>query len=450
MVLKGKLLAVAISALVLSACGGTEHTIVKAESSTHDDSSHNDDHDADHHTSITDTLGRILVTSAESNVVNLYSAADKSLIDAIGATSYPQYIYPSENHRFAILVQRDEGRVEFVDGGLYQEAHGDHYHAYQHVPALVDFQLSSVKPTHVTVGESGIAVFSDGDEETAQNAGVTMFSEHHISGEQSEAATLHYNTYMHGAAQARGEYLVSTIRAPESETSLPSQIGLYHAHGDHFHQAQVFDLNCPALHGSAQNEDVVAFACADGVALISQQGSSFNATKVTNPDFFAQGQRIFAIKGHHEVNQFIAAAGNDLVLLAPATGHIEKLEWQASEQYRIASYGFSFGGEHLVAMDTAGKLSVFTAHEHDNEQHWEISGVTQVSDADLTAMPTGHKFQMTFSQAEQAVYVSDPITQQIKKYDLASATLQDTIELDYVPEKLVWLGIAEEASHDHE
>ena len=36
----------------------------------------------------------------------------------------------------------------------------------------------------------------------------------------------------------------------------------------------------------------------------------------------------------------------------------------------------------------------------------------------------------------------DPIAQQIKKFDLEQAALVDTIELDYVPAKLVWLGIA--------
>ena len=74
---------------------------------------------------------------------------------------------------------------------------------------------------------------------------------------------------MHGAAQARGEFLISTIRNPETESTLPSEIGLYHAHGDHFHQEQVFDITCPALHGSA-HEAVVAFGCGDGVALIAR------------------------------------------------------------------------------------------------------------------------------------------------------------------------------------
>ncbi|CAM4412067.1 YncE family protein [Pseudoalteromonas maricaloris] len=450
MVLKGKLLAVAISAILLSACGGTEHTIVKVDPPTQDNGNDNDGHDDhDHGDAITDANGRLIVTSADSNVVNVYSTADKSLIDSIGVTHYPKYVYSSENHRFAVLVQRDQGLVEFIDGGLYEEEHGDHHHIHEEAPALASFHLESVKPTHVTVGESGIAVFSDGDKDSQQNAGAAMFTEAHISGEQSEVAALHYDTYMHGAAQARGEFLISTIRDPQTETSLPSQIGLYHAHGDHFHQEQVFNVSCPALHGSAQNEEAVAFGCGDGVALITQQGESFSAVKLANPDYFADGQRIGTLKGHHDAEQFIASAGNDVLMVDPEHGHIEKLEWQVSDNYRIASFGFSFAGEHVVVMDTAGKLSIFAGHDHDGEHHFEAAGEVQVSDADLTTMPEGHGFQITFSHSEQAVYVSDPIAKQIKKFDLEEAKLVDTFELDYVPEKLVWLGIAAEESHDH-
>ncbi|MEI5637797.1 MULTISPECIES: hypothetical protein [unclassified Pseudoalteromonas] len=451
---KGQLLAATISALLLSACGGTEHTIVKldppSQETGEDDHDHHDDHDDHHDEGVTDVNGRLLVTSAQSNVVNLYSTADKSLLDAIGTTSYPQYVYGSENHRYAILVQRDLGLVEFVDSGLYQEPHGDHFHAHEQAPTLTDFHLETVKPTHVTVAESGIAIFSDGDKDSAQSAGVAMFSEAHISGEKTEVAQLHYDTYMHGAAQARGEFLISTIRDPETESTLPSEIGLYHAHGDHFHQEQVFDITCPALHGSAQNEAVVAFGCGDGVALITQQGESFTATKLANPDFFAEGQRVGTLKGHHEVEQLLASARNDVLTIEPQSGHIEKLEWQATENYRLASFGFSHGGEHVVILDTAGKLSVFEAHDHDGEQHWEMAGEVQVSTEDLAGMPEDHGFQLTYSQTEQAVYVSDPIAKQIKKFDLEQAALVDTIELDYVPAKLVWLGIAEAEEHDHD
>ncbi|WP_449360987.1 hypothetical protein [Alishewanella longhuensis] len=56
---------------------------------------------------------------------------------------------------------------------------------------------------------------------------------------------LSYETHQHGAAQARGEFLISTIRDANSSTTLPDRVGLYEQHGDHYHLEQVFAWNLP-------------------------------------------------------------------------------------------------------------------------------------------------------------------------------------------------------------
>ncbi|WP_125716919.1 hypothetical protein [Pseudoalteromonas rubra] len=458
MIFRAKVLAAAVSAILLSACGGTDHTVErtaqpavadesKAEEAKATESEKAAEHDEhDHDEGVTDVAGRLVVSSADSNVLHVYSTADQSLIDSIGLTYTPQYLYGSENHRYAISVQRTDGLVEFLDGGLYQEAHDDHFHAHQDAPAAVSFHLESVKPTHVTVSEGGIAVFSDGDKETQQNASVAMFNESHISGANKEVAVWEYSTYMHGAAQARGEYLISTLRDSSSESTLPAQIGLFHAHGDHFHDEKIFDVSCPALHGSAQNETTIAFGCADGVALITQAGQAFSASKVANPESFAEGQRVGSLKGHSHSDQYIASAGGQLFMLDSHDAEFAALKWQVTTDHRVSHYGFSASGEHVVVMDSAGKLSVFAAHEHDGEHHWEAEHEVMVSDG---ALAEGQSFSLAFSQAEEAVFVSDPLKQQIKKFDLEAGEWSQTFELDIVPGKLVWLGIAKsEAAHD--
>ncbi|WP_125782723.1 hypothetical protein [Pseudoalteromonas rubra] len=458
MIFRAKVLAAAVSAILLSACGGTDHTVErtaqpavadesKAEEAKATESEKAAEHDEhDHDEGVTDVAGRLVVSSADSNVLHVYSTADQSLIDSIGLTYTPDYLYGSENHRYAISVQRTDGLVEFLDGGLYQEAHDDHFHAHQDAPVAVSFHLESVKPTHVTVSEGGIAVFSDGDKETQQNASVAMFNESHISGANKEVAVWEYSTYMHGAAQARGEFLISTLRDSSSESTLPAQIGLFHAHGDHFHDEKIFDVSCPALHGSAQNETTIAFGCADGVALITQAGQAFSASKVANPESFAEGQRVGALKGHPHSDQYIASAGGQLFMLDSHDAEFAALEWQVSTDHRVSHYGFSASGEHVVVMDSAGKLSVFAAHDHDGEHHWEAEHEVMVSDG---ALAEGQSFSLAFSQAEEAVFVSDPLKQQIKKFDLEAGAWSQTFELDIVPGKLVWLGIAKsEAAHD--
>ncbi|WP_017217823.1 hypothetical protein [Pseudoalteromonas sp. NJ631] len=457
MIFRAKVLAAAVSAILLSACGGTDHTVertaqpviadeAKAEEAKATESEKEADHDEhDHDEGVTDVAGRLVVSSADSHVLHVYSTADQSLIDSIGLTYAPDYLYGSENHRYAISVQRTNGMVEFLDGGLYQEAHDDHFHAHQDAPAAVSFHLESVKPTHVTVSEGGIAVFSDGDSESQQNASVAMFNESHISGANKEVPVWEYSTYMHGAAQARGEYLISTLRDSSSESMLPAQIGLFHAHGDHFHADKVFDVSCPGLHGSAQNEETIVFGCTDGVALITQEGQAFSASKIANPESFAEGQRVGSLKGHHHRDQYIAKAGDQLLVLDAHDAEFEALEWQVTNGYSINYYGFSASGEHIVVMDSAGKLSVFAAHEHDGEHHWEAEHEVMVSES----LAKGQSFSLALSQAEEAVFVSDSANKLIKKFDLEAGAWSQTFELDIVPGKLVWLGIAKsEAAHD--
>ncbi|KAF7788508.1 hypothetical protein PRUB_a3199 [Pseudoalteromonas rubra] len=453
MIFRAKVLAAAVSAVLLSACGGTEHNVTRtaqpaiAEEAKATESEKEADHDEhDHDEGVTDVAGRLVVSSANSNVLHVYSTSDQALIESIGLTHIPDYLYGSEGHRYAISVQRADGMVEFLDGGLYQEAHDDHFHAHQDAPAAVSFHLESVKPTHVTVNEGGIVVFSDGDEASQQSASVAVFNESHISGQNTEVAVLEYSTHMHGAAQARGEYLISTLRDSSSESILPSQIGLFHAHGDHFDSEKVFDVSCPGLHGSAQNEETIVFGCADGVALITQGGQAFSATKIANPESFAEGQHVGALKGHHHSDQYIAKAGAQLFMLDTHEAEFEALEWQVTNDHSISHYGFSASGEHIIVMDSAGKLNVFAAHGHDGEHHWEAEHEVMVSES---ALVTGQSFSLALSQAEEAVFVSDSANKLIKKFDLEAGEWSQTFELDIVPSKLVWLGIAKsEAAHD--
>lgn len=103
-----------------------------------------------------------------------------------------------------------------------------------------------------------------------------------------------------------------------------------------------------------------------------------------------------------------------------------------------------------MTLDSAGKLSILSGHEHEAEQssehqdehHWEVAHEVVVTAADLKDMPKDHSFSLALSYAEEAVFVTDPIAKQIKKYDLGTGELVQTIELDVIPNKLVWLGIA--------
>jgi hypothetical protein len=448
--IKLKLLATLVAATLTSACGDTKHKLTPVDTKTNQEQPDNSGSTGgghDHHE--VSKEGRLVVSTFDSNVLSIISAEDGEHLDSIGITGYPQSLRATEHHRYVMAVQRNAGLVEFIDGGVWQENHGDHLHPYEQAPSLVDFTLQGVKPTHVNSGQESTVVFFDGDKDTAENAKVIMFNESNIANNNRNFATLDYNTYQHGAMQTVGEYLVSTIRDEQSGSTLPSQIGLFHSHGDHFDQDKVFDVACPSLHGSAQSSELVAFACADGVVVINTHDNVFSQEKIMNPAEFVEGERIGMLRGHPEKDLFIGSSHAGVYAIDPSNRSVEKIEWQASEDAWLSSAYFSAEGEHVVLMDSAGVISVFEGHAHDDEFHWELAHNLTVTTSDLAQMPEQHGFTMTLSQSQQVAYVTDPINQHIIAIDLESGELAKTFELDVVPKNVVWLGIAGEA-HEHQ
>ena len=444
---KLKLLAV-FAATFMAACGDVKHSITPIQNDpSNTPSENNSDGEKEKDISIE---GRLVVSSYNSNVLTVMAAKDGEQFDSIGLTGHPQYLHATGKHRYAMAVQRDAGLVEFIDGGVWQEDHGDHLHPYEQAPSRVDFTLQGVKPTHVNSYHDTSAVFFDGDKEIGENAQVMVFSEAHITNNEQHFTTLHYDTYQHGAMQVVGDHLISTIRDEQSGSVLPTQVGLYASHDDHFDLEKTFDVSCPSLHGSAQNEHSVAFACADGVVFINKDNEAFSHHKVNNPSIFSENERIGSLRTHSELSQFIGITGAGLYVLDPATAEVEKLEWQASESARLVSAYFSLSGTYFVTLDSAGTMTIFSGHNHDEDYHWEPEHTLNVTNADVSLMPEDHGFVMALSQSQQVVYVSDPINKHIVEVNLETGTVTQRLELDIVPQNLIWLGIGGEISdHDH-
>ncbi|WP_102795538.1 YncE family protein [Bowmanella denitrificans] len=438
-----KHLSLIIGATMLAACGDATTQIIEKDPIVVPGDG--DDHD---HGDVS-SAGRLLVTSKGSNQVTLFELEDNSLLASIGLTFEPAYLYASPSKRYAMLVQRNDNQVEFIDGGLWQEDHGDHLHPYQQAPALMDFSLNGSRPTHVTVGASQVAVFFDGDGQNGVNASAAMFDEMHIGSDNNDYPIQEFDTHMHGAAQARGENLFATLRDANSATTLPDRIARFHAHGDHFHQEETYEVICPVLHGSAQNHDAVAFACGDGVVVITEQDGQFSASKIVNSADFTEGMRIGSLRAHLAGEQFFGIAGSQVFVINHEAGEMEKLDWQPHEGATLLAMELSLDGETLVILDSQGYLSLLQAHAHDNELHWELAHKLDISEADVADMPEGSRFEMTLS-GEQ-VFVASPIEKHILSVDLHDATISTELELDFVPQKLTWLGIVGEVAdaHDH-
>lgn len=137
-------LAVLAAALALTACGGG----VPAE----------DDHE--HENVFIDTAGRLAIAEAGSATLRILDLDSGAVEASYTMDNEPSAVYASPGGRYAVVVQRLQDRVQFVDGGIWQEDHGDHQHDYKQSSRLLGWRLTGARPTHYDVQAGVQAAFS--------------------------------------------------------------------------------------------------------------------------------------------------------------------------------------------------------------------------------------------------------------------------------------------------
>ncbi len=422
-------IALAIAALNLVGCNGSETTIIEKEPTITPDPGHGHDEELPH--------GRLAISDSEQPLLYIYDLEENELIETINLTHPAEYLYSSPENRYAVAVHRSNDLVEFVDGGLWQELHGDHYDQHEDAPSLTSFTLTDVKPTHYVPRGETTAFFFDGDKDSGAVAGLSVLSDESIS-EGSIIAHHSFDTYMHGTAEIRGDFVLTTLRDANSESSLPEQVALLEMHGDHFHEEQVFEETCPALHGSFQTEDHIAFACGDGVLVIEQDGELFTASKLANPDTMPEGVRIGSLKGSPESPLMIGLSRGGVFLVDVDHGEITPFEWQPEEDITYLSYGFDGHNEHMLMLDNTGKLNLYAA-----EEGWQLEKRIEV----FEEIAEDAKPLIIASKVDDLVYIVHE--HEVLTVDLAEGAVIHDMHLDFEAGKAAWLGIAAEEEHDH-
>ncbi len=423
-------------AALLSGCGGSDTNIVERDPIPIEK-----DHD---HNIENPPKGRLLISTKDQAKVSVIDIKEKKLVHEVTLSETPSALYASPNNRYGFVLQRTADRVDVVDGGLWQENHGDHLHDYQQAPRQMLFSTNKARPTHFTGTDKQSVIFYDGNSATATPASVGVFTEADIAN-NTAGTLLEYTTHMHGAAQGRGEYLISTVRDPATTSTLPDRVAVYRAHNGYFADETIFSETCPGLHGSAQNENQISFGCTDGVLVITQAGDTFTARKVANPTNFTGTTRIGTLVGDHTVKEFIGIAAGQFFAINSSTNSIAAINWIDTSVTTTASaiaYDFAEEGKLFVILDNQGKLTTL------NTADWSVKKRVQAISSNLAALPVGSKFELALTPGHIA-YVSDPIANQIKQIDLEKAEGTDTIQLDFVPNKITWLGIAEPATDKH-
>lgn len=420
----------------LSACGGGDTNLVERDPIPVDNHDHDDSTPA--------TKGRLLIADKDQAKASIWEISEKQILEEYSLTAVASAVYSSSTYRYGFVVQRTADKVNLIDSGLFQEDHGDHMDDEVESPMLLSFTTNDSRPTHYVKNAEQIAIFYDGNAATTTPAKVGVFTEANLMN-NTPGNWLNYSTHMHGAAQARGEFLLSTIRNPASTSTLPDNVGLYKNNAGTYEEQSVFSDACPGLHGSAQNTNKILFGCTDGVLVITQNGDDFTSSKISNTADFTGTMRIGTVEMYEDSSDAIGIASGKFFVIDTLANSMTSINWVDSSitpAPGAIAYDFADEGELFVILDNQGYITTIDTN------NWQVIDRFKVVTSDFTNLATGTRYELALTPGHNA-YVSDPITKKIHEIDLDENTSTEILQLNFTPLKITWLGIAEPSGHDH-
>ena len=416
-------LAAALVLAIVAGCGG----------------SGSNDHDHEHGQTRVDTSGRLSIAESKVAALHVFDL-DSNQVEARHALKAPaSAVYASPGKRYALAIQRNDDRVQLVDGGIWQEDHGDHMHDYKQGSKLLDWQLDGPRPTHYNPLANGFgSVFMDGKvASTPQvNAGPQIISDKSI-GEKKLVGSQTLPTPMHGAALPLDDMLLTTLRTTPAtaEDVLPTRVQAHIRQGSSYQVSATLDGECPGLHGADASGNHAVFGCIDGVLLATRTGNTFSTRKIELPHRVASLYSHASRPGH-----FIGVANAG----TPATSHFYAIDGSTGTATKVVPEGWQDGtSRRALAFDKDGAL-----HLLDNKgalytlQVSNGSWTTRKRSADMVSIPTEAPFPVLVASGARAeLYLSDPKGRQLLRIDSSSHAVNRRDNLDFAPGAMAWTGI---------
>lgn len=399
-------------------------------SSTSNEAKHNSDYETDN--------GRLAFYDQDSQAIQVLDIKSNMILDSFTISGEAPRLYASPGNRYGVIIQRNDNRVSFLDGGLYQEKHGDHLHDYAKDPAILNFTLNSSRPTHFTTHEDLSSIFFDGQEGVVSS--VALLSDEAIeSGSTLNELTLSNN--MHGVAKLIDDQFFVTYRDPLiTETTLPAAIDRYSYIDNTLTFEHRYTEACDRLHGSAATDAFITFGCGDGVLAIDLSHSNHPATKLSNPSSLLEGSRIGSLYAHHNTNEFVGVAGNQLYVIDVNNVADPYQEITLPNGVDNVLKGFNHDGDIFYILGNDGKLYLF-----DVKSNWNALQPVQVTNA-IEANSISPA--ITVSNGNGSLYILNTDGQEVIEVNSHTGTIIRTINLDFTATRIIWLGIISHSGHD--
>src|SRR5690606_17443864 len=144
---------------------------------------------------------------------------------------------------------------------------------------------------------------------------------------------------------------------------------------------------------------------------------------------------ISTLYGHDHVDTFVGIGSGLLYSVDPSEdGVIEPLVWTNDDNLSPVSYAFAEDGELFVILDNQGGLTLLDTHD------WDVLG-ERLQVTGSTSALEGSPYTLTISGEGHFAFVGDSSEQEIKVVDLEDLEVVETFTVDFVPHRLVWLGV---------
>lgn len=414
------------AAVLVAACGGGS------------------DGDAHHDEGVTlDTAGRLALTEVNATTLRVHDLDSDTVQAAHPLDAVPSALYASPGGRYAVAVQRTQDRVQFVDGGVWQENHGDHLHDYKESSRLMGFKLTGARPTHYDVQHSKqAAFFFDGNATTTpiQNAGVRLITDTSIATGQVVAG-LDLSAPIHGLGEPVDDKLLTVSRAADAPDALPTHLNLHQRSGNGYVFSRQLDTPCTGMHGSYSSGRYTVAGCMDGVLLVQHtSATAVSDRKVSTP------LRVGTLTGHPKLPGHFIGLASEGTAPVPVTTRFYAIHGEAANFTELAptgwalgqvarAHGFDRSGSRFYVLDNFGTLFVFQRQGDTWVNASRISGAVPV-------MPTAAPWPViTANGARDEVYVTDPAGRKLVVLNSSTNSITARRDLGYAPAGAVWLGI---------
>lgn len=380
------------------------------------------------------TAWRVFVADHAESVVRVIDLETQETLETFDLDA-PARLYRSSSGETVFAVQGGADRVAAMASGIAFHDHGDHQDIEVKDPRLLDVAFAGGRPSHFVEHRGEIAIFFDGDGKAA------ITRERDVLDGSSEVREFDSGAPHHGAAAVFAGHVLISEPHPEDPSNLPVGIQVLTMGGE-----PVGELHdCPDLHGEASSGNVMAFACATGLLVVTEAGGAPAIEHLAYAETLPDGKAT-TLLGGRGLQYFLGNFGADRVVL------IDHMDKDAFRLIELPTRRVHFAVDPIRARFAYVFTEDGALHQLD-VLGGEVTGTLPLTDP---YSMDGHwnDPRPRITVAGDHVVVTDPLAGQLHLIDAASFEQSGVIEVEGMPFNIVAVGgtgiVHDDHDHDHE